>query len=194
MKLTIDTLREIVLSELEEYHTLDNAPPEFNVPDVNPSDSKYLEANEIRLGQTFLDTGYEGYEADKNTQTAEAYTLIGVDRAKRLPGYSNEDRRWELRRSGWWFGNFPMNEWQGFVEGVADRGLDFPITIKVEKNGDAYLYEGNHRLAAYDILGIKQIPADIRWYGNVQGTERDQLKDIFFREFGRKNYWWLKNQ
>lgn len=184
-------LREI--DDLEEKHDLSGAPEEFEVPDVNSNAEKFKVPNEIGLDRGFLDTGPEGYNPDKNTKTASTLTLVDVEDAKKLPGLQSENRKWYKRDGNWWFGNYPLESnfegqtsWQDFVNDIAENGLDWPITITVKKNGDAYLREGNHRLAVYDLLGIPKIPADIWWWGNVQGTEKDPMKKYFEKEFGNE--------
>lgn len=188
-----------ILEQIQEKHDLSGAPDEFEVPNVNPSDPKYKDPNEVGIDRNFLDVGHEGWKAGQYDKTASAMALIDVDRAKQFSGKAGENRSWYQRDSGWWFGNFPLEDekitsWQEFVDSIADRGLDWPITITVEKNGDVFLYEGNHRLAVYDLLDIPQIPANIWWFGNVQGTERDPLRDIFFDVFGKDDYFWLDEE
>lgn len=191
MKISKQRLKRIIKEEIQEAHILDNAPDEFEVPDIsNPNAKKFVVANNISMDRAFLDQGYEGWDAS-GSKTCDIVTTIDVDRAKQFEGQAGENRRWEKRGSGWWFGNYPLSEWQEFVNSVAENGLDWPITIKVNEHGVPYLYEGNHRLAAYDVLGIPEIPVNVWWYGNVQGTERDQLSDLFFEEFGRKDYFWI---
>jgi len=184
-------LHEVKSKIVKEKHDLSGAPDEFKVPNVTPSAKKFENPNEVDLGAVnFLDTGPKGWEADANSKTASAVTLVDVDDAKKLEGKMGENRKWRRKEGKWWFGNLPLrheNEdvrnWQSFVNDIAENGLDWPITVSVTKWGEAFLREGNHRLAVYDLLDIPQIPTHIWWWGNVQGTERDPMKEYFEKAF-----------
>lgn len=186
-------LRKLIEKELsslvKEKHDLSGAPEAFEVPEVNPNAQKFKEPNNKwhDVGDTTLDTGlaHEKYEADNSTKTATAVVLMDVEKAKELPGEMGENRHWHKRRGEWWFGMYPIEKWQKFVNDIAENGLDYEITVSVEKNGEVTLYEGNHRLAVYDLLGIPKIPVEIWWWGNVQGTERDPMKKYFKKAFNK---------
>lgn len=183
-------IKEEFSSLVREKHDLSGAPEEFKVPEVNKNAQKFKEPNSSwqDLGDSTLDTGpnHDGYEADNSTKTATAVVLIDVEDAKGLPGEMGENRHWYKREeSGWWFGNYPLQKWQEFVNDVAENGLEFAITVSVEKSGKVSLYEGNHRLAVYDLLGIPKIPAEIWWWGNVQGTDRDPMNKYYEKAFNK---------
>ena len=57
-----------------------------------------------------------------------------------------------------------------------------PVTVFVEKDGQAYIHEGNHRLRAAAYAGIKVL-TEIRYFGNSQTIKEikefssDELED-----------------
>jgi len=138
----------------------------------------------------------------KSKITAESHLTIQLSKVSHLPSKKNykvdwhlgEEKRYDKNQasSNAWFGNYPLysNEprhesehifmsWQRFLENINENGIKRPIQIRVEPNGKAFIYEGKHRVEAYKMLGIKEIPSIVKWYGGVEGTEDDNLNEIY---------------
>ncbi len=68
--------------------------------------------------------------------------------------------------------NLDQDKVNDLKESIKQDGLKEPIVVSVDFNGDAYIYEGNHRLAAAKELGLESIPTEIRWHdGGEQVSE-----------------------
>jgi hypothetical protein len=56
------------------------------------------------------------------------------------------------------------------VESIRNNGYDPDSTplICIEANGDAFVYEGNHRIRAAAQVGVASIPVDVRYLGGAE--------------------------
>lgn len=79
-----------------------------------------------------------------------------------LPGMEGEEKLFD--RSPW--GRMTEKEFTGLAESLK-KGWKGPVTVFVEKNGQAVIIEGNHRLRAAAFANIKAL-VEIRYFGNSQ--------------------------
>lgn len=69
------------------------------------------------------------------------------------------------------------NTLEELIEDIRENGIKTPITLQVDKNGNALIVEGNTRLAAAKKLGIKNIPVRIV-SGEFGSINKDKTKKI----------------
>lgn len=163
-------------SFLGEDHNISGGPENLKVPSINPNQKKYYEVDRDKEGLYYYNPDNTG----KWMKSAKALTLVEVDHVKKFPGGVGEKRVWHKEDGQWMFGLYTLDEWKKFLKDVASSGIEDPIKVTVRKSGEAVLTRGNHRLAAYDFLGIDKIPSIIFWYGNTQGKERDPMREYFY--------------
>lgn len=88
----------------------------------------------------------------------------------RMKGKKGEHERGFRRGSGLGTGRYDFDEWQALKADVAKKGIENPILIVAEWEGDnviARVYEGNHRIR----LGCqtkKPIPVEIKFFGKSE--------------------------
>lgn len=127
----------------------------------------------IRLDNEYLNEGPEGYD-NPNADTCVQVGILPLDFVKGLPGYNGENRQWEdwtnpNTGEQWrFFGNYREDKWNRLLEDIKQNGIQNPIQIDVDVNGNMSIYEGNHRIAACEQLGITEIPAKVYYRGNSQ--------------------------
>jgi ParB-like chromosome segregation protein Spo0J len=85
---------------------------------------------------------YRGGRQLLNTEVLKRYADPAID-----PGHENQRERMER-----------------LTEAIARDGILDPLIVKVE-NGRAHVFDGNHRLAVAQRLGIPVVPVDVRYDG-----------------------------
>jgi len=165
----------------------------WNPPEVEKRDGKYQLAGSSNFtsGKSVITEDEAGVES-----SSEAQIVVNTSDAKSCGGAESHKGLWRtVEGKGWYFGKYPLNEredeevysWRKIINELVDSGPKKPIEIHVWYNGEARLYESKYGVAAYDMLGIPQVPAHIKWFGGSGGTEKDELKEYYQRAFLPKN-------
>lgn len=165
-----------ILENIQEKHDFSDAPEELEVPDVNNSHDKFYHVDTTKNWGLYKE---DPSETSKWIKTARALTLVDVDHVRDFLGAAGENRKWNKVNGEWYFGNYHIDDWEDFLNDLTENGLSEPITIDVRKSGKAVLTSGNHRLAAYDLLGLNKIPAFVFWSGGIQGSSDDPMKKYY---------------
>lgn len=106
-------------------------------------------------------------EGDNNICTWYQKGIISIWDLDEVEGYNGEVRERHVVDGKIYFGNYPIEEWQKFVEDIKQNGVREPIQIRVDNSG-IYILEGNHRLEACYAANINEVPVEIRYYGQSQ--------------------------
>ncbi len=130
--------------------------------------AKYPAKKMITIKEDYLDEGHEGWEAGSFDVTRNLIGTIHIDHIKDFPGQNGEIRKWHVWNDHKFFGNYPEEEWDKFLEDIKQNGIQYELMIWVKKDGSIVIAEGNHRIQACIQLGITEIPIDIRFFGNSQ--------------------------
>lgn len=165
----------------------------WNPPEVDGFDGKYQLAGSSNFtnGKSVITEAESGVES-----SSEAQIVVNTNDAKSCGRAESHKNLWRLvEGKGWYFGKYPLNKreeeevysWRKIINELAENGPKEPIQIHVWYNGEAKLHESKYGVAAYDMLGIPQVPAHIKWFGGSGGTERDELKEYYQRVFLPKN-------
>lgn len=177
----------------QQYNNPMEQPGGYNPPEVDGYDPKFegKKTDHFDRGYSALNENGIKLEDGGRELTAEAHLLLNTGEAK---NHMEESVGWHMEEDGWYFGKYPLRtevgdkvSWSGILEELAEEGPVLPITVHVYENGKVHLHESEYGVGAYDTLGIQRIPAHVKWYGNVQGTEKDQLQEYFKRSFYPKN-------
>ena len=114
----------------------------------------------------------EWLEENPKAMTAKAENVVlNTSDVISLPGQRGEEA---------WEGKAKEHQTK-VIEQVADNmkkhGFDYsqPVQIDVEQNGKALIYEGNKRVRAAHMAGIRNIPVEVRYYGGSE--ESDKLEE-----------------
>lgn len=180
----------LLLKKMRGSGNQNQSPEYYRRPKVDKHDPKFQCKFSEDFNRGFFKE-YKGSEINDNL-TAEAHTLLDVSKLNQLFEGCRENDLWEATKNGWKFGEYPLYSteeetgWHEFMESFVEHGPSDPIQVKVYENGNLGLLS-EYALAAYNFLGIEQIPAHVKWYGGVQGTERDRFKEHFERSKLPKN-------
>lgn len=89
----------------------------------------------------------------------------------------------------YYFGNYPIDEWNEFLADVAKNGIENPIMIMVKPEGITTIVEGNHRIQAAIQLGLKEVPVKISFYGQSQwpSSTNKWIKDFCMKHIEELN-------
>jgi len=121
-----------------------------------------------QIDDVFLDEGHAGWEAGNYDVTKEIRGIIRLDAIDKFPGAYNEKREWWTHKNKRFFGLYPEEDWQEFLEDIKKNGIKEPILIFVNKDGSIVIGEGNHRIQAAKQLGLEYVPVVVRFFGNSQ--------------------------
>ena len=118
------------------------------------------------------DAAEEWLEENPKAMTAKAENVeLNTSDVISLPGQRGEEA---------WEGKAKEHQTK-VIEQVADNmkkhGFDYsqPVQIDVEQNGKALIHEGNKRVRAAHMAGIRNIPVEVRYYGGSE--ESDKLEE-----------------
>jgi hypothetical protein len=91
-----------------------------------------------------------------------------------LDGVMGEDRRLGYGVHGGKL--YSPDAWEEFKQDIATNGMQQPVFVTVEPNGEPQISEGNHRVAVAEELGLDTVPVEIRYFGHSedQGTLMDR--------------------
>jgi hypothetical protein len=103
---------------------------------------------------------FEGKTGQRSHTTRIETGTIPVISISHLEGESGEIRGEHRNKKG--------KEWEKFKADILKNGIKEEILILKDPGKPAVVSEGNHRLDAAIELGIKDIPVDIRYFGNSQ--------------------------
>jgi len=83
---------------------------------------------------------------------------------------------------------FNKKELDDLTDDISKNGIKTPIQIKVDRNGNALIVEGNTRLAAAKRLGIKNIPVEIieGEFGSINKGKAKPLPNVGVSELQRR--------
>lgn len=127
--------------------------------------------------------GWVSLEVDKTTAVSPSYAegddrkntwfqkgILKLYELADATGFNNENRTWTEDRygPGKYFGLYPEDKWYEFLEDIKANGIQYPIMIEVYTDGSKKIVEGNHRIEACKQLGIREIPAEVRYMGQSQ--------------------------
>ena len=79
-------------------------------------------------------------------------------------GYHNR-RQWHMKGGERYFGSYPEDKWNEFLEDVRRNGIKTELWIQKDPGEEAQIMEGNHRVQAAAQLGLPTVPVYIRYYG-----------------------------
>lgn len=65
-------------------------------------------------------------------------------------------------------GRMSPARWGAFKRSIKTRGVQNPVMVVIEKDGETKLWEGNHRVRAAIAAGVDLIPVEISYMGNSQ--------------------------
>ena len=103
---------------------------------------------------------YEGKTGRSDHITRTENGTIPTDAIKFMLGASGEKPFDHRHRQG--------EDWEAFKADIAKNGIKEPIFITVDHNGTPVISEGNHRRDAAVELGMKEVPVEVRYFGNAQ--------------------------
>ena len=135
-------------------------------PDIPPYDVvKWIDVEEQWIEDPLLNSKYTGTE-----QTAYRRGTCSVDSLLRYSGSRGERRRWRtLNKSGTpqkIFGKYTEDKWNHFLELVKNKEINGRVLLFVDPSGHVTVADGNHRREASIQLGLKEVPVEIRYFGN----------------------------
>lgn len=111
---------------------------------------------------------YEGDVGNRDHITRSEIGNIPTDVVRNLHGARGEVPGEHSNRRG--------QDWEDFKADIARNGIREPIFITVDHGEEPKLNEGSHRRDAAVELGMKEIPAEVRYFGHAeqQGTLHDR--------------------
>lgn len=118
-------------------------------------------AESLRL--MYLDPGPVGWKVPPNTLTARESGCMRGELLSLLPGRKGEHALFALSPTG----RKSRATWQRFVSSIRSSGIKEPVSIHVERDGSAWIQEGNHRIRAA-IEARRLVPVEISYFGNSQ--------------------------
>lgn len=107
---------------------------------------------------------YAGKDGNRGHVTRVEDVWVPISKANNIPGVMGERRRFSAKG----FGNYKQSEWTALKKDILRNGLNHPIFITKDWNGDFEISEGNHRVQAALQLGMTHIPARVQYHGNSQ--------------------------
>jgi len=114
--------------------------------------------------KTRIDEGPPDWNAGRTDTTRSDRGMIDPREIVGLPGENDEHLLFKRDRTG----GYGTAKWNAFVQDVKQNGVKEPIIIFKEKDGKVHISEGNHRVRAAVEAGLKDIPVEIRYFGNSQ--------------------------
>jgi 8-oxo-dGTP pyrophosphatase MutT (NUDIX family)/GNAT superfamily N-acetyltransferase len=119
---------------------------------------------------------YEGAVGDRTHITRNVQMDLPTHLVAHMPGVMDE-RPGEHR-------NMQGDKWEDFKNDISANGIKNPLFITVDHGQRPRLSEGNHRRDAAIELGLKHVPAQVRYYGHAE-------RDSDLEDQARK--WWTHN-
>jgi hypothetical protein len=116
---------------------------------------------------------YTGATGNKDHITRTEMGTIPLAAVTHLKGVMGEDPKEHYQKlSG--DAEVGKKHWDEFVQDIKENGIKTPIFITVEHGPgkEPMISEGNHRMEAARVLGLKTVPVEIRYFGHAedQGT------------------------
>jgi 8-oxo-dGTP pyrophosphatase MutT (NUDIX family)/GNAT superfamily N-acetyltransferase len=119
---------------------------------------------------------YEGAVGNRSHITRNVQMSLPTHLVAHMPGVMDE-RPGEHR-------NMTDDKWEDFKHDISANGIKTPLFITVDHGQRPRLSEGNHRRDAAVELGLKHVPAQVRYYGHAE-------RDSDLEDQTRK--WWTAN-
>lgn len=108
-------------------------------------------------------------EGDDSVCTWYQSGIIDAEFLDDAKGFNGEQHDYHVRDNGQqYFGNYPIDKWNEFLDDVQKNGFREPIEIRIHSDGEIYILEGNHRVDAAFELQRFDMPANVRYYGQSQ--------------------------
>ena len=118
---------------------------------------------------------YEG-----TAETGHREGICYLSSILKYPGTNGERRQWrdvklKSGKSDKAFGTYVSDKWYQFLDDIKANGIQEPLMLFVDKSGKVSLAEGNHRREAAIQLGLKEVPIEVKYFGDIQLTITDFL-------------------
>lgn len=110
---------------------------------------------------------YDGIRGRKGHMTRWEQGEIPTSAALKISppkGYHGR-REWNVRDGKRYFGSYPEERWNEFLDDVRRNGIKTPLWIQQDPGEEAQIMEGNHRVQAAAQLGLPTVPVTIKYYG-----------------------------
>jgi len=110
---------------------------------------------------------YEGIRGRKGHMTRWEQGEIPTSEALKISppkGYHGR-REWNVRDGKRYFGSYPEEKWNEFLDDVRRNGIKTRLWIQQDPGEEAQIMEGNHRVQAAAQLGLPTVPVTIKYYG-----------------------------
>lgn len=122
---------------------------------------------------------YDGQIKNHNHVTCQFETNLPIEYCSLLKGSRDEKRVLWKRNNEWWFGNYPLKDWEELLIDIAENGIKHPIFITIDYGKYPVVNEGNHRIEAANLLfkhnRMDTIPCEIRFFGRAEDNFNDPL-------------------
>lgn len=167
----METLQARVRAVEEQVNTASDGTPRLDFKRDNPG-GEWL-ARKIAEAEKDYDPWGKGIKAKGLSGSTTGFGRVDLPVAmlKDLRGVNNED----VRASG------KLDDLIGSMLGGYKP--DSRIMVWVNHKGEAYLYEGNHRVAAAAEVGIDKIPVEVQWRNGAEDLVGDFSPNAL-RQFG----------
>lgn len=77
-------------------------------------------------------------------------------------------------------------DFDNLKQDIKEKGIQTPLTIAIEKDNTITIIDGTHRLLAAEELGIQEVPVDVRFFGGVNKTHPEVLKNVEIKNMSRQ--------
>lgn len=141
---------------------------------AQPSVQAYMAAKKASFwGSPKLEVVHtsEGEYGNNSHMTRVEKGTLPIIVAVQLAGKKRERRDWHTVNGEQYFGNYPADRWRAFVDDVKKHGIREPVFVVVEwvsGSPKAFVYEGNHRIAAAVQADLDTIPVEVRYFGHAE--------------------------
>ena len=110
---------------------------------------------------------YEGIRGRKGHMTRWEQGEIPTSEALKIspPKGFHGRREWNVRDGERYFGSYPEERWNEFLDDVRRNGIKTRLWIQQDPGEEAQIMEGNHRVQAAAQLGLPTVPVTIKYYG-----------------------------
>lgn len=77
-------------------------------------------------------------------------------------------------------------DFNSLKQDIKENGIQTPLTIAIEKDNRITIIDGTHRLLAAEELGIEEVPVDVRFFGGINKTHPEVLKDVEINKINKQ--------
>lgn len=135
---------------------------------------KKAELTKVALGWVSIENkgpmARAGYGVgDPEVETYYETGILSLDTLDYAEGFNGENHQWHEEAGYKYFGKYPEDKWNEFLEDIKANGIRERIIVQVEPQlGLRYIWEGNHRVEAARQLGLTEIPAKVIYMGGAE--------------------------